>query len=943
MSLDIPPIPDVIDTHALPSVPDPSSVLGAFHEMVLDSMSEGVSVSTEDGIIIYTNPAEDAMFGYARGALVGMHVTALNAYQAGENDRIVSGVMDTLRQHGVWEGEWHNRNKEGATFFTHSRITALRHNGQLFWVCVQRDITVQKREREELAAARQYLSLILASVAEYVISYDSQGRVIFVSARAAEFVGLPAEAIMGKTHQELFPEYVGSAYSKALESTFQTQQKTTVLSFYEKTRQWFENHLFPSQAGVTVLATNITEKKQLEARAAETEARMSLALKAGRMGGWHWDLRTGQGHWLHGMAELHGLPESVRSLPMAEYLEHVHPEDRESLAKVVESALARNEDYRCEYRIVWPDKSIHWLESQAVLFIGEGGEVEKIAGVCIDVTERLRKERDLAFLAQASAELAEFVDRQGTLDKVAQLAVPGFADWCAVDLLAAPDILSRVAVAHIDPEKVALAHELQKRFPPDKKSPNGAWEAVRTGKSIFVPLITEEMFEVADIDPEYKRILRSLGLTSYICAPLMAHGRCLGVLTFVAAESMRSYTLEDLAMAEDLARRAAIAIENAELYSTLKESDRRKDVFLATLAHELRNPLAPIINGLEIIKLAPEDTRRIMSSARLMERQAQQLARLVDDLLDISRITAGKIVLQKERTTLANVINAAVETSQPHVQAARHNLSISLPGVPTDIVCDPVRLAQVFSNLINNAARYTLPGGQLHVEVEATPEEYIVRVRDNGIGIPADMLTKVFDMFTQVEHPIDRRHGGLGIGLSLVQGLVSLHGGTVLARSDGEGKGSEFAVHLPRASGNDLTSPGPVSSSPTEGAQKEALRILLVDDNVDAATTTAQILEILGHQVSAVHTGQSAIEAFERLSPDVILLDLGLPDMSGYDVARRIRECTVQAQPLLIALTGWGQDRDKASTAQAGFDDHMVKPVSISELMSTITKKRKAR
>lgn len=911
--------------------------LSAFHALVLDSMSEGVSVSTEDGVIIYTNPAEDAMFGYDRGELLGTHVKGLNAYEPLENERIVTDVIGCLHQQGVWEGEWYNRRRDGTVFFTQSRITALHDNDKRYWVCVQRDISEDKQKRRELAAAKEHLGVLLESVAEYVISYDNELQVTFVSTRAAQFIGLPTHQILGKTHKELFPHYADSTYAQALKKAITTQENAVIQNFYPETQQWFEIHIFPSSAGVMALTTDITRHKRLEVRAAETEARMHLALRAGKMGGWYWDLKTGSGSWLHGMTELHGLSNSVDNLPMERYLDFVHPEDRPMLTRAVETALATKNDYSIEYRVIWPDGSVHWIESHAALFIGDGAAVEKVAGVCIDVTERVRKEQDLEFLAKASEELAEFVDHQRTLDKVAQLAVPIFADWCSVDLLTTPETLTRVAVAHIDPDKVALAHQLNSQYPPAKESPNGPWETIRTHKPILVPEITPAMYDESDLDPEYKEILRSLGLTSYICVPLIAHGRPLGVLTFVAAESQRNYTNDDLILAEDLARRAAIAIENAELYSALKDSDRRKDIFLATLAHELRNPLAPIINGLEIIKLAPGDVQRVASSVRVIERQTRQLTRLVEDLLDISRISAGKIVLQKERTTLANVINAAVETSQPLVEAAGHSLSIGLPGVPTDIICDPVRLSQVFSNLLSNAARYTPQGGEIHVGVETLPDEFIVRVQDNGIGIPSTMLDKVFIMFAQAEHPINRRNSGLGVGLSLVEGLVRLHGGSVSAHSAGAGKGSEFVVRLPRPP-LDTSTDGSKSELSHLVIREEARRILLVDDNVDAAVSLGQILEILGHQVTLVHNGQAAIEAFLCVRPDLVLLDLGLPDISGYEVARHIRVCKDAPQPMLIALTGWGQERDRALTVQAGIDYHMVKPVNINELVDAIAK-----
>lgn len=315
-------VPSSTDNTDLISLPHPLPPgLGAFHELVLDSMSEGVSVSTEDGIIIYTNPAEDAMFGYDRGELHGTHVMGLNAYEPRDNERIVNEVIACLQQHGVWEGEWRNRKRDGSVFFTQSRITALLDNGKRYWVCVQRDVSAFKQKHQELGAAREHLAVLLESVAEYVISYDSELRVTFVSAHAAQFLGLPSSEVLGKTHQDLFPDYADGAYAQALQKAIATQEKTVLQNFYHKTQQWFEIHILPSSAGVMALVTDVTQHKQLQVRAAESEARMHLALKAGKMGGWYWDLKTGAGSWMHGMANLHGLPDDVGHLPMEQYMD----------------------------------------------------------------------------------------------------------------------------------------------------------------------------------------------------------------------------------------------------------------------------------------------------------------------------------------------------------------------------------------------------------------------------------------------------------------------------------------------------------------------------------------------------------------------------------------------------------------------------------------------
>ena len=660
------------------------------------------------------------------------------------------------------------------------------------------------------------------------------------------------------------------------------------------------------------------------------------ALDPGGTGLWQIDLVTRQSTWWPGMDAVHGLPAGSPPVHGKAYLELVHPDDRERLAQTVQAALQAGTGHRIEYRVLWPDGTVHWLEARARVRLGAAGEPVAMAGVCMDITRRLQAERDLKFLADASAELARLSDYQSTLDRITRLSVPHFADWCAVDLLE-DGRLMRLAVAHVDPGKVHLAHELHRRYPPDPKASTGTWAVIHSGRSVLVPEITEDMLRARSrgLDPEFFEIVRTLGLYSYLSVPLAVRGNTIGVLTFISAESRRRYTKEDLALAEDLGRRAAVEVEVARLLLALRESDRAKDVFLATLAHELRNPLAPIWNGLSIIKRAKGDAHRIEQISGIMERQVGHLARLVDDLLDVSRISTGKIELKKELTNLVHVIGSAVEMSRPHIEAAHHKLSISFPDEATDLSADPARLAQVFSNLLNNAAKYTRRGGQIDVIVEARGEDLLVRVRDNGTGIAPEMLGKVFGLFTQVTHPTERRQGGLGIGLSLVDGLVRKHGGRVEAHSPGLDQGSEFVVVLPRLRRERvLPTPAPVAAS-TPADPRTATsgrRLLVVDDNEDAASTVAELLQMGGNEVVIAHDGASAVDRTADFRPDVVLLDIGLPDINGYEVARRIRKLEGVRQPVLIALTGWGQQQDKQAAQQAGFDHHWTKPVDPARL-----------
>ncbi len=377
--------------------------------------------------------------------------------------------------------------------------------------------------------------------------------------------------------------------------------------------------------------------------------------------------------------------------------------------------------------------------------------------------------------------------------------------------------------------------------------------------------------------------------------------------------------------------------------AALREADRRKDEFLATLAHELRNPLAPLRNALQIMKLSGND--QVSPSIRdMMERQLRQMVRLVDDLLDVSRISQGKIELHKERLTVATVVENALETSHPLLEAAHHELTITLPPEPLLVDGDLTRLAQVLSNLLNNAAKYTPEGGHIWLSAERDGSEAILRVRDNGAGIPADMLPRIFEMFTQMNRTLERAQGGLGIGLTLVRRLVEMHGGTVEAFSEGVGQGSTFLVRLPLSPLTSKRQQG--GGKPGEGPQAPAAerrRILVVDDNVDSAQSLALLMQLAGNEVRMAHDGPSALEVAAALVPDVVLLDIGLPGMSGHDVARRMRAMPQLREAVLIAQTGWGQEEDRRRSEEAGFNVHLVKPVdpaALQRLLAALPKNR---
>ncbi len=369
--------------------------------------------------------------------------------------------------------------------------------------------------------------------------------------------------------------------------------------------------------------------------------------------------------------------------------------------------------------------------------------------------------------------------------------------------------------------------------------------------------------------------------------------------------------------------------ERHQAEEALREADRRKDEFLATLAHELRNPLAPLRNGLQIMKLARGNAVGTEQARAMMERQLAQLVRLVDDLMDVSRISRGKITLRRERVELARVIQQAVETSRPLIEANGHELTITVPPQSVFVEADPTRLAQVVSNLLNNAAKYTEHGGQITLTVRRRGNEVVISVRDTGVGIPPHMLPRIFEMFTQVDRSLERAQGGLGIGLTLVKQLVELHGGAVEAYSEGHGMGSEFVIRLPvllsLAAENP---PGEGEAAPPRAGH----RVLVVDDNADAALSLALMLKIMGSDARTAHDGLEALDVAAAFRPDVILLDIGMPKLNGYEVCRRIRAQPWGKDLLIVALTGWGQDEDKRRAREAGFTSHLVKPLDLAAL-----------
>lgn len=542
--------------------------------------------------------------------------------------------------------------------------------------------------------------------------------------------------------------------------------------------------------------------------------------------------------------------------------------------------------------------------------------------------------RRSAFLAEASRALTTSLDMMTTVRQLLAVVVPNLADLAAVTQVEGPNRpwMTELACAS------ELPGQIEYMTVTDREAPHDQLRACHDRV-----LSSGKREVLADIDVVAPRDLpgKPVRIRWAAVLPLIARGRILGALTLACAQLESALSSEDMALAEDLAGRAAIALDNALLVRDIQENDRRRNEFLAMLAHELRNPLAPIRNSLEILRLVGIEQPELKAAREVINRQLTHLVRLVDDLLDVSRITRGKIQLRPTQVNIADIVLAAVETSRPLIESHAHDLAITLPNKPIMVRADGARLAQVFANLLNNAAKYTPDGGHLSLQVEREGDAVVVAVRDTGAGIPREMLAKVFDLFTQVDHSLDRSHGGLGIGLTLVRRLVEMHDGSVQAHSEGEGRGSEFIVRLPAL----RTEPELTASKtndPVDIEPASRFRVLVVDDNRDAATTLATLLEAQQHQVQLAFDGVAALEVADRFLPDVVLLDIGLPGIDGYEVARRLRERPALKDVLIVAISGYGQEDDRKRSRQVGVDHHLVKPVDLQLLRGILATETRA-
>lgn len=900
--------------------------------------------ATTDEVTL-SEPAAD-IFGIAAGT--NLTWTTMQGFlHAEDRERAVHEVERSLAERTQYDIEFRLKRADGTQIWV-STIGRAHYapNGQpLGMIGLVQDITERKQAEEALRQSEARSRIILESITDAFYAIGRDWCFTYANRQAEVLLGRSREDLIGKNIWDVFPEAVGSPFDEAYRRSLNDQVTASFELYYPPHERWYEVHAYPSPNGLAVYFRDISEQKHLTERLEMERKRLVESEQNLRRREEQLSLLTNalpvlisfvdaeQRYRIVNRAYEVWFGHTRQEIQNKTMREVLGEPAYEALREQIEEALAGRE-VTFERLVPYRDGGTRYIRATYIPYHGEDN-VKGFFVLVSDITQSKRAEQDAKFLADASASLAGLVDFESTLQTVARLAVPHFADWASVDMLDENGALRRVAVAHIDPTKVELAHELHRRFPPDPEAPQGVWNILRTSHSEIIADVSDELLSSTIKDPELLSIVRKLGLRSYLGVPLSVRGKVLGVITFIAAESGRKYQQTDLAMAEDLAHRAAVAIENARLYQELRIADRKKDEFLSLLAHELRNPLAPISNALQILKVANTNDEIAGQAREMAERQVHALTRMVDDLLDISRIMQGKVELRRERVELASVISGAIETARPSIDAGQHQLEVTLPESPFWIDVDPVRMAQVISNLINNAAKYTTNGGRIWVTAFRNKQVATIRVRDTGIGIAPDKIRSVFDMFMQVDATGSRAQGGLGIGLTVVRNLVELHGGSVEAISPGLGLGSEFTVHLPLPA-DGVAGNGQSQAKGVVNAQMPR-RILVVDDNVDAAESLAVLLRLQGHQVFVAHDALTGLRQAEVERPEIAFLDIGMPGMNGHELAKRFRDHSKLSSTMLIAMTGWGQESDRRRTKETGFDYHLVKPVDIDALYRLIS------
>jgi PAS domain S-box-containing protein len=801
-----------------------------------------------------------------------------------------------------------------------------------------------------------------------IIVVDAAGTIVLANARTEEMFGYPRTELIGAAVEILVPVALRELHQHHREQFARTPHTRPFGTALDLIARRKDGSQFPAEislgplptaAGffVTAAIRDITERKQVAEALRESRESLEAIFQASRDGIIveederiaYANMAFAQLYGYDDPAELFGKPVSVLQAT-------------ESDAWMLDLGRRRlaGEPVPWLYEFKGRRKDGSLIDLEASVSVSRARGKTRIITVVRDISERKRAEeerarlaeaqaarreaeaaqRRWAFLAEAGAILSSSLDYETTLASVARLAVPTLADWCTVDIVADDGEIHALAIAHRDSEQVPEAGQEPRRDSASIADPHGVARVIRTGQPELSADVTDAMLVEPARDEEHLRVLREAGLRSKMIVPLVGRGRTVGAISLGAADPERRFGPADLMFAEELAQRAALAIDNARLYREAREASRLKDEFLATLSHELRTPLNAILGWARLLRTGELDAETVAKALESIERNTQAQTQLVSDILDVSRIITGKLRVDRRPLDLAPVIDAALDAVHPAAEAKGVALCASIDRSLRS-TGDADRLLQVIWNLLSNAVKFTPAGGQVTVEMRGEGGGIDLRVSDTGVGIPRDFLPHVFERFRQGDASTTRHHGGLGLGLAIVRHLVGLHGGTVVAESDGPGRGSRFTVRLP-------SGPVAVAQAPPapDRARKETdvlrnvlrslqdVRVLVVDDEADTRELVKMTLKQYGATIATAASVAEAMGTFATFSPAVVVADIGMPGEDGYSLIGRLRRLPPGkgGQTPAIALTAYAQQQDREQALAAGFNLHLAKPVEPSEL-----------
>jgi PAS domain S-box-containing protein len=822
----------------------------------------------------------------------------------------------------LYEVQFRYRHGQGHWVWFHSRGRIMERGPDgtpLITAGISTDISQLKRTEEQLAASEIRFSELVEHIPVGVYTFvgnsaDGSRKFTYVNDRLAQMMGVHRADLL-RDASLAFNAAIPEDRDRLLQLNHEALLTGKPFHFEGRFHvgddvRWFSiNSRRSFHSGAESrwdgIVTDITERKlaedvirtlnvQLEqkvaARTAELEAsdnRLRHALDAANAGVWEWNLQTGHICDIRSSSPLlQHCPEGQDAFSLFDEL--IHPDDRQAFRAASKRLAKESGDFEMEYRLRFGDDRYHWVlaRGQVVESNGEGVPLRAI-GTFTDIEFRKQIElqnRKLAAIVEASCDLIGTTSPEGKVDYLN----PAFRSQLGYGKELPAD---RFQISTFHPESM-YREIIEEGIPCAIKE--GAWQ----GDTV---LLRQDGSE--------------LEVSQSILAPKNPQT---GEVEFLAT------------ICRDITDRKRLEQEIRDRNDALEKADRRKTEFLAMLAHELRNPLTPMLMVAQLLKDGRLDQAQQDWSFNVIERQTKHLAKLVDDLLDVSRISEGKINLDLKRVDLNGLLEEAIEMCRPHIEAAHHQLSVHLPPEPVSVEGDPVRLVQVVSNLLNNAAKFTPPNRQLWLTLEKGHDQAVITVGDNGMGIDPSRMEHVFGLFDQVEHSTNTNNGGLGIGLYLSRTLLQMQGGTIEATSQGPDKGCEFVVRLPLVQA--AQNPAQSADTGREQAKVASMKILVADDNVDGANSLRLLFQHNGHQVRMAHDGRAALEQAKDFQPELILLDIGMPGMDGYEVCRQIRSQDWGQKITLVALTGWGQSTDKQQAYEAGFDHHLTKPVKIGEL-----------